>query len=81
MSYKDSIFRLSIWYKDPIKKEGLIIHRTGTWDFGDAQASLALRVAQDRYIASNCQTESGKLTAEWPFTDNYLMSSQCKEDL
>ena len=45
VSYEDSILGLSFHLvQGPIKKEGLIIYRTSLCDFGDAQASLALRV-------------------------------------
>ena len=47
VSNKDAMLRLSLWYKNPIKKECLVVFKTNTADFGDSQASLALRVAQD----------------------------------
>ena len=28
VSYKESILRLSIWYRDPLKREGIVIFRT-----------------------------------------------------
>ena len=74
VSQKDAMLRLSIWYDDPMKRQGLIIFKTNTADFGDSQASLALRVAQDKYIASNCKTPLAILASNWPFVDNYLMS-------
>ena len=52
VSNRDAMLRLSLWYKDPTKKEGLVVFKTNTADFGDSQASLALRVAQDKYIAT-----------------------------
>ena len=57
VSYRDSMLRLYIWYRDPEKKEGLVIFRTATCDFGNSQASLSLRVAQDEFIAANCNTK------------------------
>ena len=48
-----AMLRLSLWYDDPTKKEGLVVFKTNTADFGDSQASHALRVAQDKYIAAN----------------------------
>ena len=70
VSYKDTMLRLSIWFRDPLKREGMVIFRTASCDFRDSQASLALRVAQDKSIASNCQTKLGKLASEDPFADN-----------
>ena len=61
VSYKDSMLRLSIWFRDPQNKKEMVIFRTATCDFGDSQASLALRVAQDKYIAANCHTKLGIL--------------------
>ena len=49
VSNRDAMLRLSLWYEDPSKKEGLLVFKTNTADFGDSQASLTLRVAQDRY--------------------------------
>ena len=74
VSYKDSMLRLSIWYRNPIKREGMVI-------FGDSQASLALMVAQDKFITSNCKTKLGKLASEDPFADNYLFSGKSKEEV
>ena len=31
VSYKDSMLRLSIWFRDPLKREGMVIFRTATW--------------------------------------------------
>ena len=42
----------------------MVIFRTATCDFGDSQASLALRVAQDDYIAANCRTKLGILASQ-----------------
>ena len=56
VSCSDAYLRLSIWYEDPAKKQGLVVFKTNTADFGDSQASLALRVAQDKYIAANCKS-------------------------
>ena len=72
VSHRDSMLRLSIWFRDPEKKEGLMIFRTATCDFGDSQASLALRVAQDKCIAANCHTKLGIVASQDPFADNYL---------
>jgi len=54
VSYRDSMLRLSIWFRDPKSKQNMVIFRTATCDFGESQASLALRVAQDKFIAANC---------------------------
>jgi len=59
VSYKDSMLRLSIWFRDPQKKKEMVIIRTATCDFGYSQASLALRFVQDKYIAANCHTKLG----------------------
>ena len=64
VTYRDSLLRLSIWYKYPVKMEGLIIYRMGTAEFGGAQASMALRVAQEKYITGNCKTKLGKFASE-----------------
>ena len=40
-----------------------------------------IRVAQDKYIASNCQTKLGKLASEDPFADYYLFSGRSKEEV
>ena len=74
VSYKDSMLRLSILFRDPLKREGMVIFRTATCNFGDSQPSLALRVAQDKFIASNCKTKLVKLASEDPFADNYLLA-------
>ena len=81
VSYKDSMLRLSIWYRNPIKRERMLIFRAATCDFGDSQASLALMVAQDKFITSNCKTKLGKLASEDPFADNYLFSGKSKEEV
>ena len=70
------MLRLSIWYDDPMKRQGLVVFKTNTADFGDSQASLALRVAQDKYIAAHCKTPSAILASNWPFADNYMMSGK-----
>ena len=59
VSYRDSMLRLSIWFRDPKSKQNMVIFRTAICDFGDSQASLALRVAQDKFIAANCKTKLG----------------------
>ena len=59
----------------------MVIFRTATCDFGDSQVNLALRVAQEKYIASNCKTKLGKLASEDPFADNYLFSGRSKEEV
>ena len=59
----------------------MVIFRTATADFGDSQTSLALRVAQDKYIAPNCLTNLGKMEAEDPFAHNYLFSGHSKEEV
>ena len=56
----------------------MVIFRTATADFGDSQTSLALRVAQDKYIAPNCMKNLGKMEAEDPFAHNYLFSGHSK---
>ena len=75
------MLRLSIWYRDPQNMQDMVIFRTATADFGDSQASLALRVAQDKYMAANCNTKLGKLAAEAPFADSYLFAGQSKEEV
>ena len=45
VSERDAMLRLSVWYDDPKTKKGLVVYKTCTADFGDSQASLALRVA------------------------------------
>ena len=75
------MLRLTIWFRDPIKREGRVVFRTATCDLGDSQASLALRVAHDKYIATNCQTKLAKLVSEDPFADNYLFSGRSKEEV
>ena len=76
VSHRDSILRLSIWYQNPEYMQDMVIFRTATADFGDSQVSLALHVAQDKYIAANYKTKLGKLAAEDPFTDNYPFAGQ-----
>ena len=70
VSHRDSMLRLSIWYREPEKKEGLVIFRTTTCDFSDSQASLALWVAQDKYISAKCKIKLGKVANKDPFADN-----------
>ena len=79
--HHDSTLRLSIWYRDPVNMQAMVIFRTATADFVDGQTSLALRVAQDRYIAANCKTKLGKLAAQDPFADNHLFAGQAKEEV
>ena len=81
VSYLDSLHRVSIWYRDPQNMQDMVIFRTATVDFGDNQASLALCVTQDKYIAANCKTKLGKLAADDPFADNYLYAGQSKEEV
>ena len=59
----------------------MVIFRTATCDFGDSQASLALRVAQDKYIAANCHTKLGILANHDPFANNYMFSVKSKEEV
>ena len=59
----------------------MVIFRTATCDFGDSQANLALRVAQDKFIAANCRTKLGVLASSQPFADNYLFSGRSKEEV
>ena len=61
--------------------EGLIIFRTNSCDFGNSSANLALRCAQDKYIASNCTSELARLAAAHLFADNYLFSARTKKML
>ena len=42
---------------------------------------MVLRVAQEKYIAGHYKTKLGKLASELPFADNYLFSSESKENL
>ena len=70
------MLRLSLWYEDPTKKEGLVVFKTNTAEFGNSQASLALRVAQDKYIAANCKSPLAVLASNWPFADNYMFSGK-----
>ena len=81
VSYRDSMLRLLIWFRDPKSKQNMVIFRTATCDFGDSQASLALRVAQDKFIAANCKTKLGVLASSMPFADNYLFSGKSKEEV
>ena len=81
VSNKDAMLRLSIWYDDPMKKQGLVVFKTNMADFGDSQASLALRVAQDKYIAAHCKTPLAILASNWPFADNYMMSGKNKQQV
>ena len=78
VSYRDSMLRLSIWFRDPKSKQNMVIFRTATCEFGESQASLALRVAQDKFIAANCKTKLGVLASSMPFADNYLFSGRRK---
>ena len=78
VSERDAMLRLSVWYDD---KQGLVMYKTCTADFGDSQASLALRVAQDKFIASNCKSPLAILASNWPFADNYLMSGRSKQQV
>ena len=64
-----------------MKKQGLVVFKTNTADFGDLQASLALRVAQDKYIAAHCKTPLAILASNWPFADNYMMSGKNKQQV
>jgi len=75
------MLRLTIWFKNPKNKQNLIVYRTNTCDFGDSQASLALRVAQDKYIAANARTKLGIIASSTPFADNYLFSGKSKEEV
>ena len=75
------MLRLSIWYEDPAKKQGLVVFKTSTADFGDSQASLALRVAQDKYIAANCKSPLAVLASNWAFADNYMFSGKNKQQV
>ena len=78
VSNKDAMLRLSLWYRNPAKREGLVVFKTNTADFGDSQASLALRVAQDKYISTNCKSPLAVLASNWPFADNYMLSGKEK---
>ena len=64
VSERDAMLRLSAWYDEPKTKKGLVIYKTCT-AFGDSQASLALRVAQDKYIASNCRSPLAVLASNY----------------
>ena len=81
VSSRDSILPHSIWFRDPKNKKNMVIFRTATCDFGDSQASLALRVAQDKYIVANCRTKLGVLASQDPIADNYLFSGRSKEEV
>ena len=81
VSHRDSMLRLSIWYHNLENMQERVIFKTATANFGDSQTSLALRVAEDKYIAANCKTKLGKLAAEDLFADNNLFAGQSKEDV
>ena len=81
VSERDAMLRLSLWYDDPKNKKGLVVYKTCTADFGDSQASLALCVAQDKYIASNCKSPLAILASNYPFADNYLLSGRSKQQV
>ena len=59
----------------------MVIFRSATSDFGDSQASLSLRVAQDEFIAANCNTKLGKVASQDPFANNYMFSGQSKQEV
>ena len=67
------MLRLSIWYDDPMKKQGLVVFKTNTADFGDSQSSLALRVAQDEYIAAHCKTPHNIWRNLWKHGSNVFL--------
>ena len=67
--------RLSIWFQNPEKQEGVIIYRRDTSDFGDSQASAALEIGCRKFVASACKLEeSRRIVQDLRYADNNCSS-------
>ena len=54
--------RLMVWYKNPKDKEGIIIYRRNTMDFGDAASALIVRIIQKMFLSPMARLEATRHT-------------------
>ena len=49
-----SMWRLIIWYEDPINMTGMIIYSCDTLDFGDGISSIVVKITQEKFLGTMC---------------------------
>ena len=72
-----SMWRLMIWYEDPINMTGMFIYRHNTMSFGDGISSIVVKITQEKSLGTMCAlSETKRIVTYSAYADNYASSFQ-----